>query len=69
MVVFVGSAEGFALTEMTGEKFYEAGMNVLAVGYRDVDGAPCSLSGIPIELAEKGMKWCDEHVAEVPCGM
>lgn len=64
MVVFGGSAGSFALTEMTAEKFYEAGMNVLAVAYRDVDGAPHSLSGIPLELVENGVKWCRGHVAE-----
>ena len=39
-------------------------MHVLAVAYRDVDGAPHSLLGIPLELVEYGLKWCREHVAE-----
>lgn len=64
MVIVGGSAGSFTLTEMTAEKFYEAGMNVLALAYRDVDGAPHSLLGIPLELAENGVKWCREHVAE-----
>lgn len=64
MVIFGGSAGSFMLTEMAAEKFYEAGMNVLAVAYRDVDGAPRSLSGIPIELVENGVKWCRQHVAD-----
>lgn len=63
MVVFGGSAGSFTLTEIAAEKFYEAGMNVLAAAYRDVEGAPHSLSGIPLELIENGIKWCQENVA------
>ena len=48
----------------TAEKFYEAGMNVMAVAYRDVDGAPSTLSGIPVELIANAVYWCKENVAE-----
>lgn len=64
MVIFGGSAGSFLLTEMAAEKFYEAGMHVLAVAYRDVEGAPHGLSGIPLELIENGVRWCHENVAE-----
>ena len=64
MVIFGGSAGSFMLTEMAAEKFYEAGINVLAVAYRDVEGAPGALSGIPIELIENGVRWCKENVAD-----
>lgn len=64
MVIFGGSAGSFTLTEMTSEKFYEAGMNVMAVAYRDVDGAPSTLSGIPVELIANAVYWCKENVAE-----
>ena len=64
MVIFGGSAGSFTLTEMTAEKFYEAGMNVMAVAYRDVDGAPSTLSGIPVELIANAVYWCKENVAE-----
>lgn len=64
MVVFGGSVGSFTLTEMTAEKFYEAGMNVLAVAYRDVEGTPSTLSGIPVELIGNAARWCREHVAE-----
>lgn len=64
MVIFGGSAGSFTLTEMTAEKFYEAGMNVMAVAYRDVEGAPSTLSGIPVELIANAVYWCKENVAE-----
>ena len=64
MVIFGGSAGSFLLTEMVAEKFYEVGMHVLAVAYRDVKDAPHSLSGIPIELIENGVRWCLRNVAE-----
>ncbi len=64
MVIFGGSAGSFTLTEMAAEKFYEAGMNVLAAAYRDVEGAPATLSGIPVELIGNAVRWCRENVAE-----
>ena len=64
MVIFGGSAGSFTLTEMTAEKFYEAGMNVLAAAYRDVEGTPSTLSGIPLELITNAVCWCKENVAE-----
>ena len=63
MVIFGGSVGSFTLTEMTAEKFYEAGMNVLAVAYRDVEGTPSTLSGIPVELIANAARWCRENVA------
>lgn len=64
MVVFGGSAGSFKLTEMCAEKFYEAGMHVVAAAYRDVPGTPHCLHGIPIELIENAVKWCRENAAE-----
>ena len=63
MGIFGGSVGSFTLTEMAAEKFYEAGMNVLAVAYRDVEGAPATLSGIPVEMIANAAHWCKENVA------
>lgn len=64
MVIFGGSVGSFTLTEMAAEKFYEAGMNVLAVAYRDVEDAPATLSGIPVEMIANAAHWCKENVAD-----
>lgn len=64
IVLFGGSAGSFMLTEMCAEKYYEAGINVLAAAYRDVPGAPSELCGIPLELIENAVKWCRENVAD-----
>ncbi len=63
MVIFGGAAGSYTLTKMVAEKFYEAGMNVLALAYRDQEGTPRGLHGIPIEFVEKACKWCKDNVA------
>lgn len=54
----------YMLTEMCTGKYYEAGINVMAVAYRDVPGAPDKLQGIPLELVENAIEWCREYVAK-----
>lgn len=54
----------YMLTEMCTGKYYEAGINVMAVAYRDVPGAPDKLQGIPLELVENAIEWCKEYVAK-----
>ncbi len=63
MVIFGGAAGSYTLTKMVAEKFYEAGMNVLALAYRDRDDTPHTLSGIPIEFVERSVRWCKDNVA------
>ncbi len=63
MIVVGGAAGSYILTKMMAEKFYEKGMNVLALAYRDVEGTPHSLSRIPIEYVKKAAKWCKDNVA------
>lgn len=54
----------YMLTEMCTGKYYEAGINVMAVAYRDVPGAPDKLQGIPLELVGNAIEWCREYVAK-----
>ncbi len=63
MIVVGGAAGSYTLTKMMAEKFYEKGMNVLALAYRDVKGTPHSLSKIPIEYIKIAAKWCKDNVA------
>ena len=63
MVIFGGAAGSFTLTKMVAEKFYEAGMNVLALAYRDKDDTPNTLSGIPVEFVQRSVMWCKSNVA------
>ena len=63
MVIFGGAAGSYTLTKMVAEKFYEAGMNVLALTYRDKEDTPHSLSGIPIEFVQRSVIWCKDNVA------
>ena len=62
LILFGGSAGKFLLSEMCAEKYYENGLNVIAVAYRDVPGAPSQLHGIPLELIEKAILWGKENV-------
>lgn len=63
LVIFGGAAGSFTLTKMNAEKFYEAGMNVLAIAYRNTEGTPSTLSSIPIELIQNAIIWAKENVA------
>lgn len=54
----------YMLTEMCTGKYYEAGINVMAVAYRDVPGAPDKLQGILLELVGNAIEWCREYVAK-----
>lgn len=63
MILLGGSAGSYMLTEMCAEKYFEAGLNVMAMAYRDVPGAPSELAGIPLELIENGIRWCKNNIA------
>jgi len=64
VVLFGGSAGSYMLTEMCAERYYEAGMTVMAAAYRDVPGTPSELRNIPLELIENAVKWCRENTAD-----
>ncbi len=64
LIVFGGSVGSYMLTEMCTGKYYEAGINVMAVAYRDVPGAPDKLQWIPLELVGNAIEWCREYVAK-----
>ena len=51
LIVFGGSVESYMLTEMCTGKYYEAGINVMAVAYRDVPGAPDKLEYVAKKVA------------------
>ncbi len=51
LIVFGGSVGSYMLTEMCTGKYYEAGINVMAVAYRDVPGAPDKLEYVAKKVA------------------
>ena len=64
LIVFGGSMGSFMLTELCAEKFYEAGLNVIAVAFRDCEGLPDELHDIPLETVGNCIKWAKENVAD-----
>ncbi|MEE3488380.1 MAG: acyl-CoA thioester hydrolase/BAAT C-terminal domain-containing protein [Bulleidia sp.] len=61
MVVCSGSDGSFLLTTLDAEKFYEAGMPVIALGYWNTEGTPQGDSNIPVEYMQKACHWLKEN--------
>jgi len=57
MIVCSGSDGSFLLTTLGAEKFYEAGMQVIALGYWNTEGTPKGDSNIPVEYMLKACCW------------
>ena len=61
MVICTGSDGSFLLATLGAEKFYEAGMPVIALGYWNTEGTPDGDSNIPVEYMQKACMWLKEE--------
>lgn len=57
MVVCSGSDGSFLLTQLGAEKFYEAGMPVIALAYWNVPGTPQDVELSPVEYLQNACRW------------
>ena len=57
MVVCSGSDGSFLLTQLVAEKFYEAGMPVIAMAYWNAPGTPQDVELSPVEYLQKACVW------------
>ena len=57
MVVCSGSDGSFLLTQLGAEKFYEAGMPVIALDYWNVPGTPQDVELSPVEYLQNACRW------------
>lgn len=60
MVVCSGSDGSFLLTQLGAERFYEAGMPVIAMAYWNAPGTPQDVELCPVEYLQKACQWLKE---------
>ena len=57
MVVCSGTDGSFLFTRLAAEKFYDAGMPVIALGYWNQEGTPSDPVNIPVEYMQNACQW------------
>ena len=60
LVICSGSDGSFLLSRLGAERFYEAGIPVLALGYWNVKGTPQDVQDIPVEYMQRACLWLKE---------